>query len=71
MIESQILYRIFTRFATALGVLNGLSLDKAKALTRSQLEKHSGKAASLLTWDPECVKHLERTVASASCSAIR
>ena len=44
MIESQILYRIFTRFATALGVLNGLSLKQAKSLTMRQLEKHSGKA---------------------------
>ncbi|MFT4612113.1 MAG: hypothetical protein ACJA1H_001120 [Glaciecola sp.] len=41
MEETQILYRIFTRFATALGVLNGMLLKDAKALTSFQFKEHS------------------------------
>jgi len=41
MEETQILYRIFTRFATALGVLNGMPLKDAKTLTSFQFKEHS------------------------------
>lgn len=40
MEETQILYKIFTRFATALGVLNGMSLKEAKKLTKRQFKGH-------------------------------
>jgi len=40
MEDTQILYRIFTRLATALGVLNGWSLKEAKKLTRVQFKEH-------------------------------
>lgn len=40
MEEIQILYRIFTRLATALGVLNGLSLKDAKELVCQQIKDH-------------------------------
>ena len=36
----QILYRIFTRLATALGVLNGVPLKDAKKLTSLQFKEH-------------------------------
>lgn len=40
MEDTQILYRIFTRLATALGVLNGISLKEAKKLTSIQFKEH-------------------------------
>jgi len=40
MEDTHILYRIFTRLATALGVLNGLSLKEAKALTSTHFKGH-------------------------------
>lgn len=40
MEDAQILYRIFTRLATALGVLNGLSLKEAKKLLSKQFKNH-------------------------------
>jgi len=40
MEETQILYKIFTRFATALGVLNGMSLKEAKKLTKQHFKGH-------------------------------
>ncbi len=40
MEDTQVLYRIFTRLATALGVLNGLSLKEAKALTSTHFKGH-------------------------------
>jgi len=41
MEETQILYRIFIRFATALGVLNGLSLKDAKGLITLNFKGHT------------------------------
>nr|WP_321243530.1 alpha/beta hydrolase [uncultured Psychroserpens sp.] len=43
MEESQILYRIFARFGTALGVLNGMSLKDARKLTSLQFKDHASK----------------------------
>ncbi|WP_052158356.1 alpha/beta fold hydrolase [Lacinutrix jangbogonensis] len=40
MEETQILYKIFTRLATALSVLNGISLKEAKKLTSLQFKEH-------------------------------
>jgi hypothetical protein len=40
MEDTQILYRIFTRLATALGVLNGLTLKEAKKLACLQFKDH-------------------------------
>lgn len=40
MKEPQIIYRIFTRLATALGVLNGMPLKDAKKLTALQFKQH-------------------------------
>ncbi|MCA0133542.1 alpha/beta fold hydrolase [Winogradskyella alexanderae] len=40
MEQTQVLYRIFTRLVTALGVLNGLSLNKAKELTIKHFKGH-------------------------------
>jgi pimeloyl-ACP methyl ester carboxylesterase len=40
MEENQILYRIFTRLAVALGILNGKSLKDAKKLVNQQLKEH-------------------------------
>ncbi|MFL0353197.1 alpha/beta hydrolase [Xanthomarina sp. GH4-25] len=40
MEETQILYRIFSRLAVALGVLNGLTLKEAKKLVRQQIKDH-------------------------------
>ncbi len=40
MEDTQILYRIFIRLATALGVLNGLSLTEAKKLTSKEFKEH-------------------------------
>ena len=40
MEETQILYRIFTRLAVALGILNGKSLKDAKKLVNQQLKEH-------------------------------
>ncbi|MCA0153139.1 alpha/beta fold hydrolase [Winogradskyella vincentii] len=40
MENTQVLYRIFTRLVTALGVLNGLSLKKAKDLAAKQFKGH-------------------------------
>ena len=40
MEETQILYKVFTRFATALGVLNGMQLKEAKKLTRVHFKEH-------------------------------
>ncbi len=41
MEETQILYKIFTRFATAICVLNGMTLKHAKKLTTLQFKEHS------------------------------
>nr|WP_321227992.1 alpha/beta hydrolase [uncultured Psychroserpens sp.] len=43
MEENQILYRIFSRLAVALGTLNGLSLKDAKKLVSKQIKKHPFK----------------------------
>ncbi|MGB5378797.1 alpha/beta hydrolase [Muriicola sp.] len=40
MEDTQVLYRIFTRLTTALGVLNGLSLKEAKVLTKMHFKGH-------------------------------
>lgn len=40
MLETQILYKIFIRFTTALAVLNGRSLNEAKKLIGLQFKKH-------------------------------
>ena len=40
MEETQIIYRIFSRLAVALGVLNGLSLKDAKELASQQIKDH-------------------------------
>jgi hypothetical protein len=41
MENTQILYKIFTRLATALGVLNGISLKDAKKLVKLHFKAHS------------------------------
>ena len=40
MEETQIIYRIFTRLAVALGTLNGWSIKDAKKLTNLQFKQH-------------------------------
>ncbi|WP_055443676.1 alpha/beta fold hydrolase [Lacinutrix himadriensis] len=40
MEETQIIYKIFTRLAVALGTLNGLSIKDAKKLTNLQFKQH-------------------------------
>ncbi|WP_179344184.1 esterase/lipase family protein [Winogradskyella ursingii] len=40
MEETQIIYRIFSRLAVALGMLNGKTLKEAKELTRKQIIEH-------------------------------
>lgn len=40
MEETQIIYRIFTRLATALGTLNGLTIKEAKKLVIKQFKEH-------------------------------
>ena len=40
MEETQIIYRIFSRLAVALGVLNGMSLKNAKVLVNVQIQDH-------------------------------
>jgi hypothetical protein len=44
MEETKIIYRIFTRLAVALGVLNGMSLKVAKKLAIKQIEEHPSKS---------------------------
>ena len=40
MDETQMIYRIFSRLAVALGVLNGMSLENAKTLVIKQIKHH-------------------------------